>query len=253
MRLNQLGFLGRQPDQIHGLLFDGATLLTNFFLVGTILASPLEEFSDTTIGLLLALGIVAQLLGALLKKGPLQYRIGEMEIEKSDNRENLLGCLTFIHFIFFLIATGMALALVGFVDLSESSDSREFVWVAISFVVAVTVSGNVWQAVRHPKTGKLQRLWWRYQELPADVFLWISATILTRFFWDALLFESEPPTYIGFSPRAFVLIAATSALFMVFFVPVRLLFLAEDYRYPTTWLRLWLVAMLPLISIVFFS
>jgi hypothetical protein len=40
---------------------------------------------------------------------------------------------------------------------------------------------------------------------------------------------------------------------MVFYVPVRLLFLIEDYRYPGTWFRLWLVALFPLIAIVFFN
>jgi len=40
---------------------------------------------------------------------------------------------------------------------------------------------------------------------------------------------------------------------MIFYVPGRLLFLVEDYNYPGTWLRLWLLAMIPLVAIVFFS
>lgn len=252
MRLSRLGFLNQQPDQIHGLVFDGATFLANFYVLGTLLSSPLEEFSDKEIGLLLGLGIFIHLVGALLKKGPLQQRLAEFDTNRSGNRENLLGCLSFIHFIFFLIATAMALALVGFTDLNESGGFKEFLWVTIAFVTAAVISGTVWQAVRQPGKEVSQGRWWRYQEIPANLLLWLSATILTRFFWDALLFESEPPSYIGFNLRAFVLIAATSALFMVFYVPARLLFLAEDYKYPITWFRLWLVAMLPMLAIVFF-
>ena len=81
---------------------------------------------------------------------------------------------------------------------------------------------------------------------------------------DALfvLVEGELDMYQGNPPRwrnllllgnlfALVLVAAVSALFVVFYVPSRLLFLAEDYKYPATWIRLWLVAMLPLLTIVF--
>jgi len=252
MRWNKLGILSLQPDRIHGLFFDGAILLGNFYLLGPILASPVEEMSDRNIGLLLELGLFAHLLGAWLKKGPLQQRLEKLENRRSKNRENLLGCLTFAHFIFFLIVAVMSLALLGFSNLDEPGGFMEFVWILISFVIAAIISGMVWQAIRRPIGLKGQGIWWRYQEMPSDLLLWLSTTILTRFFWDALFLELEPPTYIGLSMRALVLIAATSALFMVFYVPVRLLFLAEDYKYPATWFRLWLVAMLPMITIVFF-
>jgi hypothetical protein len=253
MGFNAPGRPWQQPDRIHGFVFDGATILANFYVLGSIIRSPIEEFSDRRIGILLGLGVLSHFVGALLKKGPLQRRIEELEGDKSASRENLLGCLSFIHFIFFLLVTAMSLALLGFVKLNESNDSRQLVWVLIAFVVATITSGTVWQAIRYPANKKDAATWWRYQEVPANILLWISATIITRFFWDALLLESEPPTYMGFSLRAILLIAAVSALFMVFYVPARLPFLAEDYKYPTTWFRLWLVAMFPLITIVFFG
>lgn len=250
MKWDRLGQSWQQEDRMQGLAFDGAMILANFYLLGSIRTTPLEEFGDLRIGLFLGVGVITQFIGALLKKGPLQQRIGILEVDHSEGRENLMGCLSFIHFIFFLLVSAMSLALVGFVNLNNTGDLREFIWMLIAFVVATATSGTVWLAVRNPVNQKGSGDLWQHQELVANVFLWISASILTRFFWTALLFESEPMTYIGLSMRAMVLVAAVSALFMVFYVPARLLFLAEDYRYPLTWVRLWLVAMFPLISVV---
>ena len=44
--------------------------------------------------------------------------------------------------------------------------------------------------------------------------------------------------------------AALAALFVVFYLPSRYLFLVEDYLHPTTWLRLWLV-LLPIFIAIF--
>lgn len=240
-----------RPNQVQGFVFDGATFVANFFWLDAILGAPVEEYGDRTIGILLAAGVLAQLAGVLLKRGPLQDRMREGERERSERAENVLGCLAFIHFIFFLVVAGMALALLGFVDLSGADGGREWLWFAISVGVAAATSGGAWLAIRRPAEEESLRPWSRYQELAANALLWVSATILTRFFWDALLLEAERPAYMGFTPRAIVLVLAASALFVVFYVPARLLFLAEDYKYPGTWLRLWLVAMLPLLTIVF--
>ena len=238
------------PDRAQGLLFDGGMVLANFIILTSLNQVPVTNFTDVRTGFLLGLGILTQFVGAYLKKGPLRQRIEAAADQQASYRENVLGCHSFIHFIFFLLAAAMALALVGFVNLDEANSWREFIWLLISFVAATLTSGMVWLAIRNPNNEHSPDIRWRYQELAANVLLWLSASILTRFFSTALLFESEPLTYLGFSLRAFVLIAATSALFMVFYVPSRLLFLAEDYKYPATWLRLWLVAMLPLLSVV---
>ena len=240
-----------QPDQIQGFVFDGATFLANFFWLDALFGTPVDDYDDRTIAALLAAGVLTQLLGVMLKKGPLQERLGERKEERSPQADDFLGCLSFVHFIFFLLVVAMTLALAGFIDLNEASGLRELVWVAISAVVAAATSGLAWLALSPASERERPQVSWAYQELLGNVLLWISASILTRFFWDALLLETEPPTYMGFAPRAFLLVGASSALFMVFYVPARLLFLAEDYKYPATWIRLWLVAMIPLMTVVF--
>lgn len=61
----------QQKDRIQGLLFDGAMFLANIDLLGSISDTPLVEFSDRRIGLLLGAGVLTQFVGAILKKGPL--------------------------------------------------------------------------------------------------------------------------------------------------------------------------------------
>jgi len=171
-----MGFLkvfGRaplEPNQIQGFVFDGATFLANFIWLDFYLATPVDDVADRTLALLLATGVTAQFLDGFLKKGSPQDRLQ-----------------------------------ARFVDLKVSNGSREFVWVAISTVVAALTSGTVWLAIGHPSEEKLPPAYWPYQELLANVLLWISATILTRFLWDALLLETGPPTYMGFTPQAFLL------------------------------------------------
>ncbi len=253
MHWNEFGRSWLQQDRIQGYLFDAAMILANFYLLRSIRTTPLEEYSNQSIGLLLGAAVLAQFLGALLKKGPLQYRMKVLKVDKSETREGCMGCLSFIHFILFIIVAGMSLSLIGLIDLNDASRSGEFIWVLVSMTIAVFTTGAVFLALRSPTNQKNLDNWIPYQEVAADILLWISALIITRFFWTALLLESEPPSYMGFSSRAFVYLAAVSFLFMVFYVPSRLLFLVEDYKYPMTWLRLWLVAMLPLLTIVFVS
>ncbi len=87
------------------------------------------------------------------------------------------------------------------------------------------------------------------QEALADGLLWISVSIITRFFWESWYIEIETSRGIGFSQRGIVLLVSLSLLFVVFYIPSRYLFLVEDYRYGRTWVRMW-VAMLPLAWLV---
>ena len=240
-----------EPSQIQGFVFDGATFVANYFWLDAFFETPVEAYDDGTVALLLGAAVLTQFFGAVLKKGPLQERLQARQEIRSPRADDFLGCLSFVHFIFFLVVVALSLALAGFVDLNEATGSREFAWVALSAVAAGVTTGAVWLAIGHPSDERRPQTRWPYQEVLANVLLWTSATILTRFFWDALLLESEPPVYMGFSLRAIVLVVAASALFMVFYVPARLLFLVEDYRFPGTWLRLWLVAMVPLLTIIF--
>jgi hypothetical protein len=122
--------------------------------------------------------------------------------------------------------------------------------VAVSLLIGGLLTYFVWRAGKRPDKVPTKVINYPIaQEALADGLLWISVSIITRFFWETWYLEIEPSRGIGISLRAVVLLVSLSLLFIVFYIPSRYLFLVEDYRYGKTWVRMW-VAMLPLAWLV---
>ncbi len=144
----------------------------------------------------------------------------------------------------------MTLGLLGVVDLGDRSSSGDDLWVGVSLLIAGLLTYTVWRAGKRPEKGPTKMIKYPIaQEALADGLLWISVSIVTRFFWETWYLEIEPSKGMGFSLVAVVLIVALSLLFVVFYMPSRYLFLVEDYRYGKTWVWMW-VAMLPLVWLI---
>jgi magnesium-transporting ATPase (P-type) len=238
------------PNAIHGFIFDLAVLAGNIIFAVSILDQT-EDLPDRTVGLLMALAIVAQLFGAILKSSPLKQRLWKKPSRSGKGiLDKFMDVLLFFHFILFSVVCLLAMDLLGIVNLVDRSASGEDLWVVISLVIAAILTFSVWRAGKRPgeslpETAQHSIL----QEALADGLLLISVSIITRFFWESWYLELEPSRGIGFSPRAIVLLVGLSLLFVVFYLPSRYLFLVEDYRYLRTWVRMW-VAMLPIAWLV---
>ena len=164
--------------------------------------------------------------------------------------DKFMGVLLFFHFILFTVVCLMSMALLGIVNLVDRSSSGDDLWVGISILIAALLTYTVWRAGKRPGDIPTKSIQFpNAQEALADGLLWISVSIVTRFFWETWYLEVEPSKGMGFSLLALVLIIALSLLFVVFYLPSRYLFLVEDYRYIRTWVRMW-VAMLPLIWLI---
>jgi len=238
------------PDRVRGLIFDLAVLAGNLIFTLSILERS-ENLSDRNIGFLLLAAMITHLLGAVLKSGPLKYRLsGKSSRQTDDLLDKFMGVLLFFHFILFTIICLMSLGLLGIVNLVDRSSSGDDIWVGLSLLIAGLLTYTVWRAGNRPEKVPTKIIRFpNAQEALADGFLWISVSIITRFFWETWYLEIEPSRGIGFSLLGLVLLVALSLLFVVFYIPSRYLFLVEDYRYGKTWLRMW-VAMLPLIWLV---
>jgi hypothetical protein len=161
-----------------------------------------------------------------------------------------MGVLLFFHFILFTIICLMTLSLLGVVDLGDRSSSGDDLWVGVSLLIAGLLTYTVWRAGKRPEKAPTKMIKYPIaQEALADGLLWISVSIVTRFFWETWYLEIEPSRGIGISLRAIVLLVSLSLLFVVFYMPSRYLFLVEDYRYGKTWVWMW-VAMLPLVWLI---
>ena len=238
------------PDRVRGFVFDLAVLAGNIVFSVSILDRS-ENLSDRNIGFLLLAAMTTQLLGAVLKSRPLQYRLsGKSPRQTDDLLDKFMGVLLFFHFILFTIICLITLSLLGVVDLGDRSSSGDDLWVGVSLLIAGLLTYTVWRAGKRPEKAPTKMIKYPIaQEALADGLLWISVSIVTRFFWETWYLEIEPVRGIGFSPRAIVLLVSLSLLFVVFYLPSRYLFLVEDYRYGKTWVWMW-VAMLPLVWLI---
>jgi magnesium-transporting ATPase (P-type) len=244
-RLRQFSIL-TSSDRVRGFIFNLAVLAGNIIFALTILDRS-ENLSDRNIGFLLLAAMTTQLLGAVLKTGPLHFRLSRKSPRQSDDLlDKFMGVLLFLHFILFTIVCLMSLALLGIVDLVDRSSSGDDIWVGVSLLIAGLLTYAVWRAGNRPEKAPTKMIKYPIaQEALADGLLWISVSIVTRFFWELWYLEIEPSRGMGFSLMGLVLLVALSLLFVVFYIPSRYLFLVEDYRYGRTWVWMW-VAMLPL-------
>ena len=237
-------------DRVRGFIFDLAVLAGNIIFALTILDRS-ENLSDRNIGFLLLAAMITQALGAVLKSGPLHYRLSGRSPRQSDDLlDKFMSVLLFLHFILFTIVCLMSLALLSIVDLVDRSSSGDDIGVGVSLLIAGLLTYSVWRAGNRPEKAPTKMIKYPIaQEALADGLLWISVSIVTRFFWETWYLEIEPARGIGISLRAIVLLVSLSLLFVVFYMPSRYLFLVEDYRYGKTWVWMW-VAMLPLVWLI---
>jgi hypothetical protein len=248
-RLSQSTIIN-SPDRVRGFVFDLAVLAGNIIFTFSILERS-DDFPDRDIGFLLLAAMITQFLGAVLKSRPLQFRLSGRSPRKTDDLlDKFMGVLLFFHFILFTIICLMTLSLLGVVDLGDRSSSGDDLWVGVSLLIAGLLTYTVWRAGKRPEKAPTKMIKYPIaQEALADGLLWISVSIVTRFFWETWYLEIEPTRGIGISLRAIVLLVSLSLLFVVFYMPSRYLFLVEDYRYGKTWVWMW-VAMVPLVWIV---
>jgi len=238
------------PDRVRGFVFDLAVLAGNIIFTFSILERS-DDFPDRDIGFLLLAAMITQFLGAVLKSRPLQFRLSGRSPRKTDDLlDKFMGVLLFFHFILFTIICLITLSLLGVVDLGDRSSSGDDLWVGVSLLIAGLLTYTVWRAGKRPEKAPTKMIKYPIaQEALADGLLWISVSIVTRFFWETWYLEIEPSRGIGISLRAIVLLVSLSLLFVVFYMPSRYLFLVEDYRYGKTWVWMW-VAMLPLVWLI---
>ena len=199
--IHQLSIL-TSPDRVRGFIFDLAVFAGNIVFTVSILDRS-ENLSDRNIGILLNVAVITQLLGAVLKTNPLKYRLsGTSPRHAADMLDKFMGALLFFHFILFSVICLMSLGLLGIVDLVDRSSSGEDIWVGVSLLIAGLLTYTVGRAGKRPRREPTKMITHPIaQEALADGLLWISVSIITRFFWETWYLEIEPSRGIGFSSR----------------------------------------------------
>jgi hypothetical protein len=225
------------PINYRGLLFDLAVFVFNVFLVrlltrhiGHLLSLTFlsdDPQASRTLLIVVSVAFTAQLVGAWLKRRPLQARL----LAQHDSGNALFGCLMILHFALTLITS------VGIISLllpHASGGSTVFV-----FFLSMIPTALVWRAITPYK--KPPEPDWRNSrgaEAVADLCLF-AYMLVNLAVWNTVTSGSNVrATSVGdLLSRAlgFVLL---SPVILLFYLPPRLLFLVEDYKYPATWISM---------------
>ncbi|MDQ3920060.1 MAG: hypothetical protein M3348_16465 [Acidobacteriota bacterium] len=225
------------PFNYRGLIFDLAVFVFNVFLIrlltrrvgGLMLLTFLEDDAQAghTFFIIITSAFAAQLVGAALKRRPLQARMAARGEKASDN----FGCLLILHFALTLVTGSAILALSPL----EPSGGL----VVLLFFLCLVPTALVWRAMTpYAKPPAPDWRSSRAAEMAADLCLF-AYMLVNLAVWNTVTSGSAPRVAgVGdFFSRllGFVII---SPIILLFYLPPRLLFLVEDWKYRATWVSM---------------
>jgi hypothetical protein len=230
------------PVNYRGLLFDLAVLVVNVFLVrfltrhiGRLLSLTFlsdDPQASRTLLIIISAAFAAQLVGACLKRRPLQARL----LAQHDSGESPFSCLIILHFALTLVTSAAIIALL----LPKASGGS----MVLVFFISMIPTALVWRAMTPYK--KPPDPDWRNSrgaEIIADLCLF-AYMLVNLAVWNTVTAGSNVRAAgVGdvFSRALGFLLL--SPVILLFYLPPRLLFLVEDYKYRATWISMTLAIM----------
>jgi NADH:ubiquinone oxidoreductase subunit 6 (subunit J) len=225
------------PVNYRGLLFDLAVFVFNVFLirlmthyVGRLLSSSFlsdDPRASRTLLVIISAASAAQLIGAALKRRPLQARL----LAQHDGGTSAFGCFMILHFALTLVTSAGIVALLS----SETAGGTT----VLIFFLSMIPTALVWRAITPYKKPPVPD--WRNShavEIVADLCLF-AYMLVNLAIWSTVTAGSNVRAAgVGdLLSRAlgFVLV---SPVILLFYIPPRLLFLVEDYKYRATWISM---------------
>jgi hypothetical protein len=225
------------PVNYRGLLFDLAVFAVNVFLVrlltrhiGRLLSRTFladDPQSGRALLVVISTALAAQMLGALLKRRPLQARL----LARHDGDKGPFGCLIILHFALTLVTSAAIVALLP----SEAPG----LFTVLIFFLSMIPTALVWRAITPYK--KPPEPDWRDSravETLADLCLF-AYMLVNLAVWNTVTSGSNVRAAgVGDALSRALGFVLLSPVILLFYLPPRLLFLVEDYRYPATWVSM---------------
>jgi hypothetical protein len=225
------------PLNYRGLLFDLAVFAANIFFVRLLTRRVgglmvLAVFNDDpqagrTFFIIITSAFVAQMAGAYLKRRPLQTRLAL----RGEAGESPFGCFLILHFVLMLVTASAILALSP-LELGPGM-------IVLTFFLCIIPTALVWRAMTPYQ--KLPERDWRNSraaEAAADVLLF-GYMLVNLAVWNTV--TSGSATRVAGVGEFFTRLLGfviLSPIILLFYIPPRLLFLVEDYKYRATWVSM---------------
>ena len=188
-------------------------------------------------------GLVLYVIGVCLKRLPLYERMlrnGEHERQIPYVFFLAIGHWIIIYTVYLLSAN--ALGRVLGIKIAQQNESTSGIYYLIGFILSLLITWLVFHKMKLPDRTKIRserHLF--YRELFADILLLLSVSAFTFIFWEKgimTLFLKGLPTRVSDVFFQFFLL---SICFVLFYLPLRYLFLVEDHTSRQTWQRLLLI------------
>lgn len=232
-----------------GSWFDAAVFAANCWLVPRLTALSSEDGERNLFyAVVLLIGLFLYLVGAGLKRAPLQERLARTQNPPVRTWAWItLFTLLIMQFALGILMSNLSLEtlVAHFPLIPRSTENTEGLMAAL--LIACALVFMTIRALVPPKSGALALRpapALRRQEAFADCALYFSA-LAALSIWDGMIMSSlvgrgPYPWYLGM-----LLVTLITVPFAMFYAAPRILFLAEDYRRPATWFRL-IAVMIPL-------
>jgi hypothetical protein len=223
-------------------LFDWLVLMGTFSLSFAFPTLGSVAFTGTFSWIMFA-GLLMYGTGAWLKHLPLYYRMLRTGTKPRDIPYLLfvvIGHWIIIYTVILLSAE--AAGKIAGPSIVKSGTTSSGVYYMIGLVLSVFLT---WLVFHHKTRLKPEEHYSEnylfYRELAGDILLLISVTLFTFIFWEKgimSLFVKGLPTGAGEIAFTFLLLAIC---FVLFYLPLRYLFLVEDHSSRRTWQRFLLI------------
>jgi hypothetical protein len=225
------------PANYRGLVFDLGVIVVNIFLVRLLtrhvgrlmLLSFLDndvQAAHSFLYIILA-ALAAQLFGAALKRRPLQARM----LARNEGDAAPFGCLMILHLCLMLV-TGCAV-----VALAQTEPTPGILFPVILLCIIPTVL--IWRAMT--PYSKPPAPDWRNArgvEVFADICLF-AYMLVNLAVWNTVTSGSNiRAAGVGEAVSRALGFVILSPVILLFYLPPRILFLVEDYKYPATWISM---------------
>ncbi|MCA1816637.1 MAG: hypothetical protein LC746_09575 [Acidobacteria bacterium] len=237
-RTKQKGRRTFLPTNFRGLLFDLGVFVCNVFLVrlttryvGRLLSQTYladDPAAARRLLYIVSAACAAQIVGALLKRRPLQARL---LAQRGGEIGGAFGCLLVLHFALTLITAAAIMSLLP----TEPSGGA----VVLVFFLSLIPTALVWRAMTPYKKPPAPD--WRDSraaELVADLCLF-AYMLVNLAVWNTVTAGSNVRAAgVGDALSRALGFLLVSPVILLFYIPPRLLFLVEDYKYPAAWISM---------------
>jgi hypothetical protein len=222
------------PQRRASTWFDGAVLLANLVLVGPITEwlHPQDNASPLFGSLLLA-GLLAYSFGAWLKRRPLQSRLMQQPAW-SGWAYLLFLVLGTMHLGLFILA-----GCLGMEAFPLPEDAAMIGGLLLGLLPTVLA---VWALAPPRSVPQDDSRKARVHEALSDTGIWFGTVVLFAL-WENTLVPEVAGKAGGHALMSILLVTLMTVPFAIFYLAPRLLFLAEDFRKGSTWIRVVLVAL----------